>query len=64
MPDFNRVSQVVSIRVHLDLVILADGGGQRFQHPNIAENVLPLWFDHSATHRPSVWNKYGLPAMI
>jgi len=64
MPDFNRVSQVVSIRVHLDLVILADGGGQRFQHPNITENVLPLWFDHSATHRPSVWNKYGLPAMI
>lgn len=64
MPDFNRVSQVVSIRVHLDIVILADGGGQRFQHPDIRENSLPLWFDHSATHRPSVWNKYGVPAML
>jgi hypothetical protein len=64
MPDFNRVSQVISIRVHLDLVILVDGGGQRFQHPNIVENVLPLWFDHSVTHRPSVWNKYGVSAMI
>jgi hypothetical protein len=64
MPDFNRVSRVVSIRVHLDLVILVDGGGQRFQHPNIAENVLPLWFDHSATHRPNVWSKYGVSAMI
>lgn len=64
LPDFNRVSQVVSIRVHLDLVILVDGGGQRFQHPDIRENVLPLWFDHSATHRPSVWNKYDVPAML
>ena len=64
MPDFNRVSQVVSFRVHLDLVILADAGGQRFQHPDIRENVLPLWFDHSATHRPSVWVKYDLPAML
>jgi hypothetical protein len=26
------------------LVILADGGGQRFNHPQIQENVLPVWF--------------------
>lgn len=64
MPDFNRVSQAVSIRVHLDLVILADGGGQRFQHANVRETVLPLWFDHSATHRPGVWSKYDVPAKL
>jgi len=29
-PDFSRVKKVVSIRVRLDLVILADRGGQRF----------------------------------
>src|SRR5436309_2854162 len=50
MPAFNRVNRVISIRVHLDLVILADGGGQRFYDPRIEEHVLPLWFDHSLSH--------------
>ena len=64
LPDFTRVTKVVSIRVHLDLVILADGGGQRFQHPNIQENVLPVWFDHSATHDPDIWQQYSVPSML
>jgi hypothetical protein len=64
MPDFNSVTKVVSIRVHLDLVILADRGGQKFQHPQIHENVLPLWFDHSATHSPSVWQAHHVPAKL
>ena len=51
-PDFSRVTKVVSIRVRLDLVILADGGGQHFNNPRIEENVLPIWFDHSRTHDP------------
>jgi hypothetical protein len=63
-PDFNHVQKVVSIRVHLDLVILADGGGQRFEDPNIAENVLPIWFDHFATHDPANWQTYDIPAML
>ncbi len=64
MPDFTRVTRVVSIRVHLDLVILADGGGQRFRHPNIDEHVLPVWFDHSATHDPNTWQTYNVPSML
>jgi hypothetical protein len=64
MPDFGHVGKVVSVRVHLDLVILADGGGQRFQHPGIRENVLPIWFDHSATHDPDVWETYDIPSKI
>lgn len=64
MPDFNSVWKVVSIRVHLDLVILADGGGQRFWHPKIQENVLPVWFDHFATHQPEIWQEYTVPAML
>ncbi len=65
-PDFSRVRRVVSIRVHLDLIILADRGGQRFKHPKIEENVLPIWFDHTATHNPDVWknNTYKIPAMV
>lgn len=64
MPDFGHVGKTVSIRVHLDLVIIADGGGQRFQHPNIAEHVLPIWFDHFASHTPSVWKKHNVPSML
>jgi hypothetical protein len=64
LPDFARVRNVVSIRVHLDLVILADGGGQRFQHPKIREHVLPLWFEHSATHEPDIWQRYDVPSML
>ncbi len=64
LPDFGRVSEVVSIRVHLDLVILIDGGGQRFRHPQIEEHVLPLWFRHSATHDPDVWQAQNVPALL
>ena len=64
VPDFSRVAKVVSIRVHLDLVILADGGGQRFDDPRIHENVLPVWFSHSASHDPAIWQKYDVRAML
>jgi hypothetical protein len=64
MPDFARVGKAVSVRVHLDLVILADGGGQRFRDSRIQENVLPVWFDHAATHDPAVWQQYNVPAKL
>jgi Alpha/beta hydrolase family len=64
MPDFARAGPVVSIRVKLDLVILADGGGQKFSDPRIREKILPIWFDHFATHDPAVWQRYNLPSVI
>jgi hypothetical protein len=66
LPDFNRVRKIVSIRVRLDLIILADRGGQKFRHPKIRENILPIWFDHRATHDPDVWKNstYHIPAML
>jgi hypothetical protein len=63
-PDFSGLKRAVSIRVHLDLVILADRGGQRFAGVPIKEIVLPIWFKHSITHEPSTWNKYQLPKKI
>lgn len=63
-PDFSVINRVISVRVHCDLVILADRGGQRFNDPNIEENVLPLWFSHGATHQPDVWRNEGVPAMV
>lgn len=64
-PNFaNLTTPVQSVRVHLDLVILADGGGQRFRHPDIQEHVLPIWFDHSASHEPQVWQDHGIAGRI
>lgn len=63
-PNFTEVSKVVSIRVHLDLAILADRGGQIFRDPRIQEHVLPIWFDHSSTHYPETWQKYNLPSAV
>ena len=63
-PDFGHVSKVVSVRTRLDLVILADGGGQRFHDRRIFENVLPLWFSHKATREVSVWKRYGIASML
>jgi hypothetical protein len=63
-PNFPIVGRVVSIRVKMDLVILADGGGQRFNHPQIREIVLPIWFKHSITHEPQTWINHNLPSQI
>jgi hypothetical protein len=63
-PDFTLTGKVVSVRVHMDLVILADRGGQKFSDPRIQENVLPIWFDHFATHDPANWVTYNVPAML
>jgi hypothetical protein len=64
-PDLTRVQHPIhSVRVKLDLVILADRGGQRFRHPAIQEHVLPIWFDHSASHEPSVWQAHGVAQKV
>ena len=63
-PDFSRVGKLVSVRVHLDLVILVDGGGQRFNDPRIEEHILPVWFNHFATHDPAVWRANHVPPML
>jgi len=48
----------------MDLVILADRGGQKFTDPRIDEHVLPVWFDHFATHDPAVWDKYNIEQWV
>lgn len=63
-PDWSGVGRIVSVRVKADLVIMLDGGGQRFRDPRIAENVIDLWFDHSTTHSPDVWRWHDVRSMI
>ena len=64
LPDFSRVNDVVSVRVKLDLVILADGGGQRYRVDGIRENKLPIWFNHAASHDPDVWRDHDVPSLL
>jgi predicted esterase len=63
-PNPSAITRVVSLHVHLDLVVLADRGGQRFNHPNIEEHVLDVWFDHQATHDRKVWKKHSVKTML
>jgi hypothetical protein len=64
-PNFaNIAGGVFSVRVRMDLVILADGGGQRFRHPQIKEVVLPIWFDHGAVRDPQVWRDNNVAQKI
>jgi hypothetical protein len=64
VPYFPNIGRVISVRVKLDLVILVDGGAQSFDYAQIDEKVLPLWFNHSATHEPDVWEKHGVASLI
>jgi hypothetical protein len=63
-PHFASIGETISVRVHCDLVILADRGGQRFRDSRITEHVLNLWFKHAASHDPDVWRKFGVPTFL
>lgn len=60
-PDFSRVKRIIDIRVRLDLVVLLDGGAQRFRSKDFKiEEHRHGWFDHSSTREPSYWDDHGL----
>lgn len=67
-PTFANVERIVDVRVHLDLVIIADGGGQTFTPPPEAATKVTShvngWFQHGDTHHPDYWNKYGLLTVL
>lgn len=60
-PDFTRVKRIVDVRVRLDLVVLLDGGAQRFRSKDYRiEEHRHGWFDHSSTHESAYWDDHGL----
>jgi hypothetical protein len=67
-PDFTRVQRIIDVRVSLDLVILADRGGQTFtpppEHAQKVTSHVHGWFDHSDTHDPAYWDRHGLAAVL
>lgn len=68
LPDFTRVQRIIDIRVHLDLVIIADRGGQTLTPPEADRGKVTShvngWFDHGATHDPAYWQQHGLADML
>ena len=56
MPRHASIRKPQSVRIHLDLVLLADRAGQRFPVNTIPEDVLPIWFlPHGVTCEPATW---------
>jgi hypothetical protein len=67
-PDFNRIGRIIDVRVKLDLVIIADRGGQSFTPPpqyaaKVSSHVNG-WFKHEFTHEPAYWQQHGLAAVL
>ena len=67
-PDFAEVQRIIDVRVSLDLVVLADRGGQTFTpppgHAHKVTSHVNGWFDHSDTHEPAYWDRHGLAAVL
>ncbi|MDH3305314.1 MAG: hypothetical protein OEM92_08915 [Gammaproteobacteria bacterium] len=64
-PDFSKVKRIIDVRVRVDLVVLLDGGAQRFRTTDFAvEEHRNGWFDHSSTHEPAYWDDHGLWGVI
>ncbi|MEI9804835.1 MAG: hypothetical protein WDN48_10770 [Pseudolabrys sp.] len=60
-PVAGSIQKVQSVRVRLDLVILADLSAQRFPRHTIPEKILPNWFvSHSVTTKPATWQNQML----
>ncbi|MGI9233847.1 MAG: hypothetical protein ACR2RD_09485, partial [Woeseiaceae bacterium] len=61
LPDFSKVKRIIDIRVRMDLVVMMDGGAQRFRSNNFTiEEHRNGWFDHSSTHESAYWDDHGL----
>lgn len=53
--EWRNIGRAQSLRIHLDLVLLAARRRQRFTE-NVEEFYLPQWFwSHSDSHEPTIW---------
>jgi hypothetical protein len=53
--NWGNIGRAVSLRIHLDLVLLAARRPWSFED-NVDENFLPYWFvSHSHSHDPLIW---------
>jgi hypothetical protein len=60
-PDFSKVKRIIDVRVRMDLVVLLDGGAQRFRSKDFnIEEHRNGWFDHSSTRESAYWDDHDL----
>lgn len=61
-----KVQDVLSIRIRWDLVIMADGGAQRFPASSgIREEILPFWFTgHDDPRQSATWQSRNLDGLL
>tara|TARA_R110002072_G_scaffold187924_3_gene344717 strand:- start:3433 stop:4557 length:1125 start_codon:yes stop_codon:yes gene_type:complete len=64
LPKRSQYNNIESVRVYLDLVIIADRGGQSFpKDMGVAEHYVG-WFGHGKSHEPDIWDKYGISKLF
>lgn len=62
--EWRNIGRAVSLRIHLDLVLLAARQPQYFTE-NVEENFLPHWFwNHSDSHDPEIWQTEKCPKLL
>lgn len=61
----DRIGVGASIRIEMDLFLLAEGSGQRFNNPAMMDHVLGRWFvNHSDPLLPEIWQSHGFDALL
>jgi pimeloyl-ACP methyl ester carboxylesterase len=62
--EWRNIGRAVSLRIHMDLFLLAARRPQYFTE-NVEENYLPHWFwKHSDSHDPEIWEKEKCPQLL
>jgi len=62
--EWRNIERTVSLRIHMDLVLLAARRPQYFTE-NVEENYLPHWFwTHSDSHDPGIWEREKSPQLL
>lgn len=62
--EWRNIRRATSLRIHLDLVLLAARRRQRFTE-NVEENHLPFWFwHHGDSHSPGVWEQHDCARVL
>jgi pimeloyl-ACP methyl ester carboxylesterase len=62
--EWRNIGRSVSLRIHLDIVLLAARRRQYFTE-NVEENYIPQWFwHHSDSHEPGLWRKGEYPQLL
>jgi pimeloyl-ACP methyl ester carboxylesterase len=62
--EWRNITEAVSLRIHMDLVLLAARRPQQFTE-NVDEHYIPHWFwNHGDSHDPALWRSSSIPEVL